>query len=113
MPEMPRPTRLNLVIATWCPHCVPLSTKAAPRLADALHVPLRVLDVDEPPEERIADRLVLDHGDWSADYLVPQVFLEWSDGHVEHLLTGTPGSTEGTQRSWDRLLSRGIPSTPG
>jgi hypothetical protein len=30
----PRPTRLYLVYAEWCPHCVPFSTDRAPKLAD-------------------------------------------------------------------------------
>jgi hypothetical protein len=67
-------------------------------------VPLRILDVDQPEEERISDVLVKAHGDWSDDYLVPQVFLELEDGRVVHLLTGVPGSVESTAALWDRLL---------
>ncbi len=102
----PRPSRLDLVMATWCPHCEPLSRDRAQRLSRRLGVPLRVLDIDRPEEERVADALVRDHGDWSADYLIPQVFLEWSDGRVSHLLTGVPGATAGTARAWDLLLEK-------
>jgi len=100
------PTRLDLVYATWCPHCVPLSLEKGRALAAKLHVPMRTLDIDVPAEERAADELVLAHGDWTADYLVPQAFLVFSDGRVEHLLTGIPGPVDGTRRAWDELLRR-------
>jgi len=93
-------------MATWCPHCVPVSTEAAPELARRLGVPLRVLDIDRRPEEIEADALVRDHGDWTEDYLIPQVFLTWSDGRVEHLLTGVPGPTSGTRARWEELFRR-------
>ena len=102
----PRPTRLDLVLAHWCPHCDPISTERAPPLARELEVPLRSLDIDRPEEERIADALVRDHGDWTEDYLIPQVFLEWSDGRIEHLLTGVPGSLEGTKAAWEDVRRR-------
>lgn len=99
------PKRLTLVLATWCPHCVPLSTDRAPRLAKQLGVPLRVLDIDVRSQELVADQLVREHGDWTEDYLVPQLFLERDDGTVEHLLTGVHGSLEGTRRRWEELLA--------
>lgn len=99
------PQRLSLVYAGWCPHCVPISTERLPRLAARLSVPSRPLDIDLPAEEVLADELVRRHGDWTEDYLIPQLFLEWSDGTVDHLLTGVPGSVEGTRRAWERLLS--------
>ena len=101
-----RPVRLDLVMADWCPHCRPTSTDVAPTLARQLGVPLRELDIDDPAQERIADDLVKEHGDWTPDYLIPQVFLEWSDGRIEHLLTGVPGSVEGTRRRWVEQLGR-------
>lgn len=100
----PRPTRLDLVYAPWCPHCVPASIGPATALAQQLGVPLRRLDIDRRDEEAVADDLVRQYGDWDPDYLIPQAFLEWSDGRVEHLLTGTPGSVEATRRSWEQLL---------
>jgi hypothetical protein len=93
-------------MAKWCPHCVPVSTDPAPELARRIGVPLRVLDIDRPAEEIAADALVRDHGDWTEDYLIPQLFLTWSDGRVEHLLTGVPGPTDGTRALWEKLLSR-------
>jgi glutaredoxin len=102
----PRPVRLDLVFARWCPHCHTLSTERAPKLAESLRVPVRLLDIDDPEQEEAADRLVREHGDWSDDYLIPQVFLEWSDGRIEHLLTGVPGPVDGTRRAWDAVFAR-------
>lgn len=101
-----KPVRLDLVMARWCPHCNPLSVEQAKIVGRALDVPVRVLDIDRPDEEAIADELVRVHGDWDPDYLIPQVFLTFSDGRVEHLLTGTPGPVEGTRRSWERVRAQ-------
>jgi thiol-disulfide isomerase/thioredoxin len=100
-----RPKRLILVYADWCPYCFPLSTDHAPLLAERLGVPLLLLDIDDATQERISDVLVEKYGDWTPDYLIPQVFLEWSDGAVTHLLTGVPGPLETTRRLWDRLIA--------
>jgi hypothetical protein len=93
------------VYAEWCPHCVPISTERAPRLARQWGAELRRLDIDRPREEAIADALVREHGDWDDDYLIPQLFWEPGDGRVLHLLTGDPASLEGTRRRWERLLA--------
>jgi len=98
-----RPVRLDLVMAEWCPHCYPLSTEQAALMGRSLGVPVRVLDIDQRDQELAADDLVRAHGDWTEDYLIPQVFLEWSDGRIEHLLTGTPGSVAATRQSWERI----------
>lgn len=103
---MPRPKRLTLVYAAWCPHCEPLSREEGGSLALALGVPLRVLDIDVPEEERDADRIVAAYGDDDPDYLIPQLFLEREDGTVEHLLTGVPGPIDGTRQRWAALLER-------
>ncbi len=100
-----RPIRLDLVMADWCPHCYPLSVEMARRYARKIGVPLRLLDIEDAALEREADRLVREHGDWSDDYLIPQAFLEWSDGRTDHLLTGVPGSIDGTRRAWEKLLA--------
>jgi hypothetical protein len=102
---MARPKRLTIVLAPWCPHCVPLSVRNGRTLARRLHVPLRILDIDHPREEAAADRLVRAHGDLAPDYLIPQVFLEWSDGRVEHLLTGFSEAVSRTQRAWADLFA--------
>jgi len=54
---------------------------------------------------RLADRLVRRAGDWAPDYLIPQVFLEWSDGRAQHLLTGFSEQVARTARAWDDLLA--------
>ena len=100
-----RPTRLSIVLADWCPHCVPLSDVNVRRLARRLHVPVRRLDIERPGQLRVADRLVRDHGDRSPDYLIPQVFLERSDGTVTHLLTGFSEEVARTRRAWRDLLT--------
>lgn len=100
------PRRLDLVMATWCPHCYPLSVTEAKGLAERLGVPLRTLDIDDARQERIADQLVAEHGEWTDDYLIPQLFLEWSDGRIEHLLTGVPGGVSGTAHAWAKVHSR-------
>jgi thiol-disulfide isomerase/thioredoxin len=103
----PTPTQIYLVYAEWCPHCVPISTERAPRLAKTLGVPLVLLDIDVREQELQADALVQSFGDWDPDYLIPQLFLGWSDGRVEHLMTGVPGSPSGgTRAHWDRLFDR-------
>ena len=100
-----RPQRLTVVLAQWCPHCVPLSVRNGRQLARRLGVPLRILDIDRRAQEKLADRLVRDHGDASPDYLIPQVFLEWSDGTVEHLLTGFSEMVPRTARAWRDLFA--------
>ena len=84
---------------------MPLSEVNGRRLAKRLHVPFRRLDIDAKREERVADRLVRQFGDWAPDYLIPQVFLEWSDGHVDHLLTGFSEAVSRTAQAWVDLFS--------
>jgi thiol-disulfide isomerase/thioredoxin len=98
------PSRLTIVLADWCPHCVPLSESKVRELGERLGVPVRRLDIDNPSEEREADALVKAYGDWSPDYLIPQVFLEWTNGRVEHILTGFPEGVSRTRRAWDELF---------
>lgn len=84
---------------------MPLSLRYGKVLARRLGVPLRTLDIDHRSQEKLADRLVRGHGDASPDYLIPQVFLERSDGTVEHLLTGFSEQVRRTERAWRDLLS--------
>lgn len=100
-----KPTRLTIVLAQWCPHCVPLSVRNGRRLAARLRVPLRTLDIDRRGQVKVADRLVRAYGDASPDYLIPQVFLEWSDGRVDPLLTGFSEQVPRTERAWQALLA--------
>jgi len=100
-----RPRLLTIVLAQWCPHCVPVSVRNGRRLAKRLGVPLRILDIDRRREVRAADRLVRAHGDASPDYLIPQVFLEWDDGRVDPLLTGFSEQVARTAQAWRDLLA--------
>lgn len=100
-----RPSRVVIVLAKWCPHCVPLSVVNGRRLARRLRVPLRMLDIDRRPQEKAADALVRRHGDDSPDYLIPQVFLEWTDGRVQPLLSGFSEQVARTERAWTDLLA--------
>jgi thiol-disulfide isomerase/thioredoxin len=92
--------RISIVLATWCPHCVPLSLENAKKMAEEIRVPLRVLDIDQPESAKIADELVSKYGDDCEDYLIPQVFLEFSTGSIRHVFTGFSENTEITRRHW-------------
>jgi hypothetical protein len=113
-----KPVRLTLIAATWCPHCHPLSIEPTHRLAKLLGVPSRILDIDVPSQEEEADRLVREFGTWDDDYVIPQLFLEWSDGSADPVLVAHRGSpTSVTRAMWehvleapDRLMSRGAGS---
>jgi hypothetical protein len=70
-----------------------------------LGVPLLTLDIEIPEQLEAADRLVEEHGDWSEDYLIPQVFIEHVDGRVNHVLTGFSEAVSVTEGSWKALFS--------
>ena len=74
-------------------------------MARQLRVSLRILDIDRRAQEKIADGLVRKFGDASPDYLIPQVFLEWSNGGVDHLLTGFSEQVPRTDRAWRDLFA--------
>jgi len=95
--------RVSIVLAQWCPHCVPLSLVYGRRMAGMLEVPVRVLDIDEQLER--ADSLVRSCGDWCEDYLIPQVFLEYDNGEVKHVFTGFSEAVPVTEARWNSLLS--------
>ncbi len=98
-------TRVTIVLATYCPHCVPFSLQNATRMAADFGVPLRVLDIEVPEQEEAADRLVEAHGDWAEDYLIPQIFVEYADGRVDHVLTGFSEAVSATAAAWDALFT--------
>ena len=97
--------RVSIVLANYCPHCVPFSLRNAEKMAKDFGVPLRVLNIEIIEQEREADILVGKHGDWSEDYLIPQVFIEYADGQVYHLLTGFSEAVSATEASWEALFS--------
>jgi len=79
-------------------------------MAKQLGVELRVLDIDDPEQEKIADSLVKDYGDQADDYLIPQVFFE-EDGNVKHVFTGFSESVEVTRARWDDFFASGYYQT--
>ena len=98
--------RISVVLAQWCPHCVPLSLEKCKQMAEELGVELRVLDIDDPEQVKIADNLVKEYGDQADDYLIPQVFFE-EDGKVQHVFTGFSEGVEVTRARWgDFFASR-------
>ncbi len=96
--------RVLAVIATWCPHCNPLSVENSEILAQKLGAEYRILDIDKPEDSKDADELVRKYGDDTQDYLVPQIFLEFTNGQIQHVLSGFSESTEVTKRHWNDLF---------
>jgi thiol-disulfide isomerase/thioredoxin len=94
---------IDVVYANWCPHCVPTTVEPMKKAGQRLGVPVRLLDIDTADVAR-ADELVEKYGDWSPDYLIPQVFLEMDDGKVRHAMTGHPGAVALTRKDAEKLL---------
>lgn len=76
-----------MVHSKWCPYCR-IAIKTAEALSREFQIVLKLLDIDLPDEEEEADLYVRRYGDWSEDYVVPQLFIECEDGTVQHLFTG-------------------------
>ena len=74
------------------------------KAAEELRVPCLLHDIDTE-DVGFADDLVRKHGDWSPDYLVPQVFLEFDNGEFKHVLTGYPEGVGFTKRAVETLLA--------
>ncbi len=74
-------------------------------MSSDLNIPYRVLDIDDKENGKIADDMVRQCGDNSVDYLVPQVFLEYPEGKVQHIFTGFSENTEITGRHWEDMFS--------
>ena len=78
------------------------------KMSEDLGVPYRVLDIDDDVNGKIADDIVMKHGDDAEDYLVPQVFLEYPDGKVQHVFTGFSENTEVTRKHWEDFFSSAL-----
>ncbi|MGI0092202.1 MAG: hypothetical protein ACREBS_10885 [Nitrososphaerales archaeon] len=74
-------------------------------MSQDIGVPFRVLDIDKPDQAKVGDGLVKKYGDDCEDYLVPQVFLEYPDGKVQHIFTGFSENTSVTKKHWADLFS--------
>lgn len=101
---MERLKALHVVYADWCPHCVPTTVGPMQGAAEALGVPCVLHDIDTD-DVKVADEMVSKYGDWSPDYLVPQVFLEFENGEYRHVLTGVPGGVVFTRRAVENFLA--------
>ena len=95
---------IHVVYANWCPHCVPATVEPMRRAAKELGVPCVLLDIDTD-DVGTADELVKKHGDWTPDYLIPQVFVETDAGKLEHVMTGDPRGLQYTRQRVERLLN--------
>jgi len=102
---------IHVVYANWCPHCVPTTVEPMKKLARDLGVQLDLLDIDTEAEAR-ADEFVRKYGDWSEDYLIPQVFFEFDDGTIRHVLTVYSEGVGYTRRAVENLLKSPLLVTP-
>ncbi|PSN91804.1 hypothetical protein B9Q03_03220 [Candidatus Marsarchaeota G2 archaeon OSP_D] len=101
---MSRVVSIKVVYAKWCPHCNPLTLEAMEKASSELGAKLELYDIDNPEQVKVADRLVEKYGEWSEDYVIPQVFFEYDDGKVEHVLTGQRTGVSATRQKIEELL---------
>lgn len=96
---------VHVVYANWCPHCVPATVGPVQSAAKGVGVPcvLHDIDTDDVTE---ADELVEKYGDWTPDYVIPQVFFEMDDGKMEHVLTGDRRGVQYTRQAVEAMLKR-------
>ncbi|MDG6941335.1 MAG: hypothetical protein JRN34_00205 [Nitrososphaerota archaeon] len=97
---------MHVVYAKWCPHCVPTTVEPLKKRADELGIPCFLHDIDSG-EVKVADELVEKYGNWTPDYLIPQVFLERVGGRIELVMTGNPHGVALTRAAVDELLTKG------
>jgi thiol-disulfide isomerase/thioredoxin len=99
---------VHIVYANWCPHCVPTAVEPVKQKAQELGMPCILYDIDDPSACEKGDDLVRKYGDWSADYLIPQVFIEYDGGEIRHVFTGYSEDIELTRRGVSNLLASHI-----
>jgi len=92
-----------VVYANWCPHCVPTAVEPIRKAGEKLGIPVHLYDIDTDDEVK-ADELVKKHGDWTPDYIIPQVFVELEGGKIKHVLTGRREGVAFTRRAVEDLL---------
>lgn len=95
---------IHVVFANWCPHCMPTTVEPMKKLASELNVPINLYDIDTNQVQK-ADELVKKYGDWSEDYIIPQVFFEFENGEIKHVLTGYSEGVNYTRKAVENLLS--------
>ena len=84
----------------------PLEKKSA-----ELKVPLVLYHIDDPDAVKKADELVKKYGDWSPDYLIPQVFLEYDNGEIRHVFTGYSEDIQLTRNGVSNLINSKLLTT--
>lgn len=94
---------IYVVYANWCPHCVPTTVDPIKKAGRDLGLQVHLYDIDTPDEGK-ADELVKKYGDWSPDYIIPQVFVELEDGEIRHVLTGYSAGVALTKRAVEKFL---------
>ena len=99
---------VHVVYANWCPHCVPTTVESVKQKAQELGMPCILYDIDDPDACEKGDDLVRRYGDWSADYLIPQIFVEYDSGEIRHVFTGYSEDIELTRRGVSNLLASHI-----
>ena len=82
---------------------MPTTVEPVKKAAAEMGVKCLLHDIDTE-DVKVADDLVKRYGDWSPDYLIPQVFLEYEDGTIKHALTGYPEGVSFTRRAVESLL---------
>src|SRR5271167_2687367 len=101
--QMSRVKAVDFVYAIWCPHCVPTTLETMRDVAKELGAQYNLYDIDSEDVD-VADELVKKYGDWTPDYVIPQVFLEFDDGQVRHILTGKRQGVPYTKRAVEDFL---------
>ena len=99
---------IHFVYADWCPHCVPTTLELVKERAERIGVHCILYHVDDPKASKQADELVKKYGDWSEDYLIPQIFLEYENGEVKHVFTGYSEDLELTRTGLNNLLESSV-----
>lgn len=94
---------IHVVYAQWCPHCVPTTVEPMKAAGKELGVPVHLYDIDTESVKK-GDELVRKYGDWSDDYIIPQVFLEFDDGTFQHVLTGYSEGVSFTKKAVENFL---------
>jgi len=95
---------IKMVYAKWCPHCVPTTLDAMSKASSELKAKLELYDIDNPEQVKTADELVKKYGEWSEDYVIPQVFFEYQDGKIEHVFTGQRQGVSASRSKLEELF---------
>ena len=105
---MARLKSVHVVYADWCPHCVPTAVGPVKNKAVQIGIPCILYHVDDSEACKKADELVKRYGDWSEDYLIPQIFLEYENGEIRHVFTGYSEDIQLTRTGLDNLLKNDL-----